>query len=258
GFASLRYDKRVTGHHASENVQALMGRLSMRSHRDELASAIRTLADQTFVRADRIFGLGNSEGTLHLLNYQLAQPAIPLAGLVLTGPPGRPVGAVARTQLAEQAAAIPNGGALLALYDQAIGRFEVGEPANPDPALPESVQLIFKSLEAPANLPFARELWVAEAATPLARLDIPVLVMIGQKDVQVDWRVDGVPLEQAASGKANVTFSFPEHANHVLKEELRPRSELVPAAAELGYNGPDARLDPDALAVILDWLIAHI
>jgi hypothetical protein len=43
----------------------------MQSHADELAGAVRTLASQTYVTDGRIFALGNSEGTLHALNYQL-------------------------------------------------------------------------------------------------------------------------------------------------------------------------------------------
>lgn len=258
GFASLRYDKRVVGPHARENLPALMGKLSMASHREELASAIQTLAEQPGIRRDRIFGLGNSEGTLHLLNYQTAHPAIPLAGLVLIGPPGRAVGAVARTQLAEQAAAIPSGDALLALYDRAIARFEAGEPMNPDPALPEGVQMLLKSLEAPVNQPFSRELWLADAAAPLAQVAVPVLVVIGKKDVQVDWHADGAPLERVAAGHPNVTVRYPENANHILKEERRPRAELVPAAAETGYNEPGTHLDPEGLADILGWLGAHV
>jgi hypothetical protein len=54
-----------------------------------------------------------------------------------------------------------------------------------------------------------------------------------------------------------VTFLFPENANHVLKQELRPRSELVPAEVTQSYNGPDTRLDPQALSSILEWLAAH-
>ena len=254
GFASLRYDKRVTGPHAGENIQALMGKISMQSHLDELTAAIRTLAEQPYIRRDRIFALANSEGTLHVLNYQLEHPAIPLAGLVLIGPPGRPVGVVARAQLAAQATAIPNGDALLALYDQAVARFLAGEPAAPDPALPQGVQMLIQALETPANLPFARELWMADAAPLLAQVDIPVLVIIGKKDIQVDWQADGEPLRRAAVGHANVTFLFPEDANHVLKHEPRPRSELTQSDALPRYNAPDTRLDPQAMASILAWL----
>ena len=188
GFASLRYDKRVSGPHARENVPLLIGKVSMQSHVDELAGAVGILASQEYVRSGRIFALANSEGTLHALNYQLHSPAIPLAGLVLVGPPGRAVGTVAHSQLAAQAAALPNGDALLALYDQAIARFQAGEPVNLDPALPEGVQMLLKSLETPANLPFARELWLADAAPLLSQVDILVLVIIGKKDIQVDWQ----------------------------------------------------------------------
>ncbi len=257
GIASLRYDKLGSGPHARENVPLLIGKVSMQSFVDELAGSVRTLASQEYVRDDQIFALGNSEGTLHVLNYQLHSPAIPLAGLVLIGPPGRPVGTVAHSQLAAQAAGIPNGNALLALYDAAITRFQAGEPMTPDPSLPESVQMLLKSLETPANLPLARELWMADAAPLLRLVDVPVLVIIGKKDIQVDWQSDGEPLQRAAAGRKEVTFLFPENANHVLKQELRPRSELVPAEITESYNGPDTRLDPQALTSIQEWLTAH-
>ena len=146
---------------------------------------------------------------------------------------------------------------MLALYDAAITRFLAGEPMAPDPALPEGVQMLLKSLEAPINLPFARELWMADAVPLLRQVDVPVLVIIGKKDLQVDWQADGELLQRAAAGYEKVTFLFPENANHVLKEELRPRSELVPAQMTESYNGPDTRLDPQALASILEWLAAH-
>jgi uncharacterized protein len=257
GFVSLRYDKRVVGPHARENMQALIGRLSMQSHVDELAGAVRTLAGHEYVRTDRLFALGNSEGTLHALNYQLHNPAIPIAGLVLVAPPGRAVGAVGRSQLAEQAASLPNGDALLALYDAAIARFLAGEPINPDPSLPPGVQTLLQSLATPINLPLARELWTANAAPLLAQVDIPVLVIIGKKDIQVDWHTDGEPLQRAAVGRKDITFLFPENANHVLKEELQPLSELAMAEALGHYNSPDTRLDPQALADIVEWLAMH-
>jgi pimeloyl-ACP methyl ester carboxylesterase len=257
GVASLRYDKRASGPHARENVPLLIGKMSMQSHVDELAGAVRVMANQAYTRSGRIFALANSEGTLHALNYQLHSPAIPFAGLVLIGPPGRPVGAVARSQLAAQAAHIPNGEALLALYDAGIARFLAGDPTAPDPVLPEGVQMLLKSLETPANLPLARELWMANAAPLLRLVNVPTLVIIGKKDLQVDWQVDGEPLQQAAAENEKVTFLFPENANHILKEELRPRSELMQVEVMESYNAPNTHLSPQALASILEWLAAH-
>ncbi len=257
GIASLRNDKRASGPHVSETIPQLIGRITMQSHVDELAGAVRTLAAEGWVRGDRIFALGNSEGTLHALNYQLESPPLPLAGLILTGPPGRAVGIVARSQLAAQAAGIPNGEPLLALYDAAVARFLAGEAAVPDPALPEGVRLLLQALETPANLPFSRELWTAEAASLLARVAVPVLVIIGKKDLQVDWQADGEPLQHAAAGRADITFLFPDNANHVLKYEPAPRQRLAQAEAMPRYNAPDAYLDPEVTAAIAAWLSAH-
>ncbi|WP_405166383.1 lysophospholipase [Nocardia sp. NBC_01499] len=257
GIASLRYDKRASGPHVRETIPLLIGKMSMQSHLDELTGAVRALAAEDNVRADRIFGLGNSEGTLHVLNYAMHDVEPPFAGLVLTGPPGRAVGDVARSQLAAQATAIPNGAELLGLYDASIARFLAGEPIAADPVLPEDVTNILRALESPANLPFARELWTADAVAPLGRVSVPVLVVIGKKDVQVDWQVDGDPLRRAAAGREDVTFLFPENANHVLKHEPRPRSELVQAQVMVGYNADDASLDPEAVAAIVAWLAAR-
>jgi pimeloyl-ACP methyl ester carboxylesterase len=256
GIASVRYDKRGSGPHARENVPLLISKVSLQSFVDELAGAVRIMASQQYVRADRIFALASSEGTLHALNYQVHHPEIPFAGLVLIGIAGRTVGALARSQLAAQASGVPNGEVLLSLYDAAIARFLAGEPINPDPSLPEGVQMLLKSLESPINQPFARELWMADAVPLLRQVDVPVLVMIGKKDIQVDWQADGEKLQHAAEGQKHIAFLFPENANHVLKEELRPRSELVTAGVS-GYNGSETHLDPQALTSMLAWFIAH-
>jgi alpha-beta hydrolase superfamily lysophospholipase len=257
GFASLRFDKRASGPSARQNVQALVGKLSMQSHEDEVAGAVVTLAARSEVRRDRIFGLGNSEGTIHVLHHQLHAPERPFAGLVLAAPPGRSVGAVARTQLAAQLAPLPEAESLLRLYDEAIARFVAGEPAAPDPSLPQGMRALIQGLETPVNLPFARELWTTDPSSLVAQVSGPVLVVIGKKDLQVDWRLDGEPLERAAAGR-DVTFRYPEDANHVLKLEPRPRAELSAASIGRSYNGPDTRLDPEAVATIIDWLRARL
>jgi uncharacterized protein len=257
GFASLRYDKRASGPHARENVERMIGKVSMQSHLDELASAVHALVRRPFVRPDRIFAVANSEGTLHALNYQLHEAKNPLAGLVLIAPPGRNVGSVARSQIAAQVSTLPNGDAVMALYDAAIARFLAGEPIAPDPSLPAGIQALLKGLAAPANLPFARELWTTDGAPLLENVNVPVLVVIGKKDIQVDWRADGDPLVRAARGRPNVTFLFPEHANHVLKHEAKPRAELNAAQVVTSYNSPDATLDSDAATSIIEWLVSR-
>jgi hypothetical protein len=85
-----------------------------------------------------------------------------------------------------------------------------------------------------------------------------MLVIIGKRDIQVDWQADGELLQRAAEGHKDVTFLFPENVNHVLKHQPKPRSELAAAEVTVGYNAPDAQLDPEAKASILEWLAAHV
>jgi pimeloyl-ACP methyl ester carboxylesterase len=253
GIASMRYDKRASGPHVRENLDQLFGRISMQSHLDELVAAVEVLVGLDFVDRARIIGLGNSEGTLHILHYATSAQAQPFAGIVLAAPPGRPIQDVLMTQLERQAAQLPNGSEMMSKVREAARRYAQGRPMDPDPALPESVRQVLASFEAPANLPLARELWVESAVDSLPEVRIPVLVMIGGKDIQIEMQADGEPLQAAAVGMPKTSFAFPPLANHVFKEELRSLEEIS-AAPGTGYNEPGTRLDPESVQTILAWI----
>jgi pimeloyl-ACP methyl ester carboxylesterase len=252
-IASLRYDKRASGPDAAQNIPRLIGRLSMQSHLDELVAAVGVLVDRDDVDASRIVGLGDSEGTLHVLHYAAGAQRTPFLGIVLAAPPGRSIKEILLSQLALQAATVPNGVALMASVRAAVTRYEAGQPMDPDPGLPDGVRAVLSSFEAPANLPLARELWSADAVRDLAGVRIPTLVLIGERDLQIDRHADGDPLQAAAAGLANISFAFPPNANHVLKEETRTPAEVI-ATPGNGYNAEGTRLDPEALDTILCWL----
>jgi hypothetical protein len=253
GIASLRYDKRASGRDAAENARVLFGKFSMRSHLEELVAAVSVLVGNDSIDARRIAGLGNSEGTLHVLHYATGHQAVPFVGIVLAAPPGRSVGKVILSQLALQAAQIPGGAELMPDVEAAAARYAAGQPMNIDPKVPGNVKMVLASFEAPANLPLARELWDEDAAVSLREVAIPTLVLIGRKDLQIDAALDGELLEHAAIGKDHVTFAYPANANHVFKEDTRPLAEVV-AAPGTGYNEAGTRLDPEVLETILAWL----
>jgi pimeloyl-ACP methyl ester carboxylesterase len=225
----------------------------MEFHLDELIAAVTALVALPDVDAARIVGLGNSEGTLHVLHYATSPQAVPFVGVVLLAPPGRSVGTLLLSQLGAQAALLPDGEHLMTMVRAAAARYEAGQPMDPDPLLPDSVKMLLASFETPANLPFARELWSEDATDALARLRVPGLVVIGGRDIQVDATADGTPLQAAGAATPDVTFAFPPNANHVVKEELRPAAEVA-AAPGSGYNEDGTRLDPEAVDVILGWL----
>jgi hypothetical protein len=253
GIASIRYDKRASGPHARDNVTKLVGKVSMQAHLDELVAAVGALSELAFVDTSRVVGMGNSEGTLHVLHYAVSAQRVPFAGIVLAAPPGRPISTVLLSQLALQLAQVPGGDELLAKVEQASARYSAGQPMDPDPALPDGVKMVLASFEAPANLPLARELWLESAGDSLTKVQLPTLVLIGGKDLQIDVHADGDPLQAAAAGMSNITFAFPPNANHVFKEDLRDRTEIV-ASPGSGYNEAETHLDPESLETILAWV----
>jgi uncharacterized protein len=253
GLASLRYDKRASGPHVMENLPAMIGRISMQSHLDELTAAVGVLAGNDSVDPTRIVALGNSEGCIHVLHYATGPRSVPLIALVLVAPPGRAIEDLLLSQLALQLGQQPGGDELYRLVEAAAARYSAGEPMNPDPGLPEQVRMVLASLETPANLPFARELWNEDAADLLPSVHIPTLVVIGEKDVQVDAHIDGGLLQDAAADSSHVTFIFPADTNHVLKEEARSIAEVA-ASGNLRYSDPDTQLNPGATGAILSWL----
>jgi pimeloyl-ACP methyl ester carboxylesterase len=254
GFLTLRYDKMASGPHVRENLSKFAGKASMQTHLDELAGAVETLASEAEIPDENLFVLTNSEGAIHAVNYQLQATRNRFKGLVLTGPPGRAVGEIARSQLWNQGKSLPNAEVLLQHYDKAIAEFLASEQMVLDPSLPEGVRRLVLSLENPANLPFARELWTYSLPQYIDRVNEPVLVVIGKKDLQTDWKVDGKALEVATARMSTMTFAYPEDANHVLKHEEIPLEKLTAASAGVRYNALDTELDEEAARTIIDWL----
>jgi pimeloyl-ACP methyl ester carboxylesterase len=256
-FVTLRYDKRASGPHLPENMPKMLGKISMESHREELAGGVRLLASRPDVDPKRLFALTSSEGCIHALNYQLQAREFPFASLVLTGAPARSIGEVARGQIAAQLAAVPEGDALLAAYDAAMADFAAERPVTIDESLPETLRMVIGAASAPHNLPFTRELWVTDPVQLAASITVPLLVIIGKKDVQVDWQVDGSRWEKLAKEHNNITLVYPDNANHVLKHEPRPREQLSPTEIVNSYSASDTVLDTQVVETISAWLNAR-
>lgn len=258
GFVTLRYDKRAAGPYAKLNMEELTGKASLQSHIDELASAVSALRGQPYVDLGKIFALTNSEDAIHALGLERQVDHPPFSGFVLTGMSGRPVWKTMRAQVAAQLAVLPGSERLMTSFDAVMANFLAGRPLELDPALPEGIRNVLRSLNDPANLPFSREIMEVNPIHLMEGITVPILIVIGKKDIQVDWRVDGDLLLAATQGRANVQLAFPETADHVLKFEPTPRSDLAPAEVQQRYNAPERKLDPQALNEILDWLRSRV
>jgi uncharacterized protein len=259
GFVTLRYDKRAAGPHGKDNAMKLMGKISERGHVEELAGGVKLLAGRDDVDSRRLFVLTNSEGCIHALNYQLQETAGPrLAGLLLTSAPARPIGVVAHSQIAAQLAPVPGGEQILAAYDTTIQDFMAGREVKIDPSLPKGLRDMLQSVTGPINQPFSRELWMADVAELLPKINCPVLVLLGKKDIQVVWEVDSPIFEQLVKKLPNVKLAYAENANHVLKYEPKPMAELSMADIMASYNADTSRLDEQAVEMILGWLKSQL
>ncbi len=257
GYATLRYDKMASGPHVKENLPRFAGKASMESHKAELAGAVAALQSLDNVATDRIFALTNSEGAIHAVNYQQSPNGEPFRGMVLTSAPGRSVGQIGREQLESQLKSITSADEIMKHYDNAISKFLEGNPMELDDSLPEGLKRLLTSLEIPANLPFSRELWAYSLPEHVGVIKEPVLVVIGKKDIQVNWKKDGEALELALSENGDAEFAYPENANHVLKFEGLPLEKLTAEHAATSYNSSDANLDRDSADLIFSWLETH-
>ena len=252
GYASISYDKRASGAHVMDNLPKLIGKMSMASHLEELVAAVHSFVQHDFVDASRLIGFGNSEGTLHILHYLVTEQTHPFSRAILAAPPGRPVRDLLLMQLRLQLTQAPNGDALMTLVEQACARYEAGQPMDPDPSLPEQLRMVLLSFDTPANLPLALELFAESACDTLPRVTVPTLILIGEKDLQVDAQADGTRLQAATAAMSNVTFAFPPDANHVFKYESRTTADVVASGA--AYNNSNTQLDPVSLRIMLEWM----
>lgn len=257
GFVTLRYDKRASGPDRIENTRRMAEGIGLQSHVEEVAGGVNLLAGRPDVDPAHIFVLTNSEGCVHAINYQIQPTSLPFAGMVLTSAFARPAGVLAHSQIAAQLAAVPGGDGMLAAYDAAITDFMAGQPVQMDESLPEGLRQMIQGMTQPANQRFVRELWVFNPVAKLAEVHVPVLVVLGKKDIQVDWQVDGALFEAFAQTHDQIRVLYMENANHVLKFEPRPRAELTPAMVSVSYGADDTTLEPDTLETIASWLKAQ-
>jgi alpha-beta hydrolase superfamily lysophospholipase len=212
GFITLRYDKRASGPHAPENVNRMAGKISMQGHLAELSGGVSLLLREEDVDPAKIFVLTNSEGCVHALNYQTQSGNPPFAGMVLTSAFARATGELAHSQIAAQMETVPGGDAMLSAFDSAMDDFIAGRPVSIHENLPEALQQVIQAITQPVNMPFSRELWIFNPAAKLADVSVPVLIVLGKKDIQVDWQTDGPLFEAVDREHGNVTMLYFENA----------------------------------------------
>ena len=255
GAVVLRFDKAGV----AANKLAVSA-ITFDTYVDEGRAALAYLRTRHEVDAHHLVIAGHSEGGLHAIRVAIGEGGH-IAGLVLLSTPGRTLKDTLLTQLDRQlsAAMAPDvAKAQMASLRQAMNDIVEGRPVDPMAVstIP-AIQQLIAGMIAPAQAKLVRDLFAFDPIPALGKINVPVLVVNGLKDVQVDPQLDAAALEQAVRAAGHdVTMFLAPDANHVLEHETHTMAELRAdlVATQNGYNAADRVLDTTTLSAIANWL----
>lgn len=227
----------------------------------EARAALAYVRSRPEVDTSHVYIAGHSEGGLHAIRTADLEGNA-LAGVLLLSTTGRTLRDILLAQITAQIERAAPGQAepLIAPFRTAMDDFIAGKTIDPKAATPiPGLQQLLGSLTAPASATLARGLLVADPLAGIAKITVPIFIYNGEKDVQVDPKIDPQLLATAAKANKDVTVFLAPEADHVLKHETKSLDELRAnmAALESAYNSPDRGLDEATVAAIVGWLAKH-
>lgn len=198
GVSSLRADKR--GMFGSKAAAADPNKVTIAAYAADAHSWVKAVRGET--GAGCVWLLGHSEGGLIAL--MAAQDPAGICGVITVSGPGRKLGTVLREQLRSNPANAPVLDVALATLDQ----LEAGQSVA-SASLPAAIRPLFYD----AAQPFLRDLLSHDPAALAASLQVPLLVVQGDKDIQV-----GVEdAKRLAEAQPKAKLAVLPGVNHVLK-----------------------------------------
>jgi len=225
GIATLRYDKRGIG--ASMGAMGKESDLRFTTYVDDAADWLEWLrADKRFSR--RIV-IGHSEGSL--IGVMAAQRS-PVSHVVSIAGAGRPISDVLDEQLSR---GLPPD--QLTDARRILAELKAGKTVD---SVPPSLLMLFR----PSVQPYMMSWLPIDPAREVGRLTVPVLVVQGTTDTQVN----AADAERLAKGHSHATLQMIDGMNHVLKE-VREASQQTAS-----YSDPALPLHPRLIDVITTFI----
>ena len=198
GISSVRIDKR--GLFGSKSATDDPNKVTVADYAADAHAWVASIRSATGAKC--VWLLGHSEGALIAL--AAGQRPGGICGIITLSGAGRKLGAVMREQLE----ANPANAIILAPALETIAALETGKTIDAS-ALPASLQPLFNA----AVQPYYIDMFAQDPAKYAAALTIPLLVVQGDKDVQVS--VEDAKLLAAAQPKSKLAVL--PGVNHVLK-----------------------------------------
>lgn len=233
GIGSLRYDKRIA---FSKDPKL---NVSLDAQAGDVKAALAAARALPEARGRRILLVGHGEGAL--LAFMAAQEA---DALLLLAMPGQSMATALTDRMSGQlpaSIAAPN----LAYFRSVLQAIRAGSPcpqAGKD--VHPAVARFCASLMAPETLAYVRETLDLDPWVLASHVGSPMAVVWGGKDVQA-WKPARIP--ETFKG----TILEIPGANHLLRQEPRPRADLEGAAALEGYQDDRPLAD---LSPVAEWL----
>ncbi|RDK84895.1 alpha/beta hydrolase [Marinirhabdus gelatinilytica] len=226
GIATFRYDKRIIKQMKERTIHEESIRFDdfVKDAKDVIAYFKRSGA------FSKIIVLGHSQGST--VGMVAAQEGID--GFISLAGPGRSIDAVIVEQLALQSPG---------LKDNARNAFnelaENGSTTN----YSQGLASIFR----PSIQPFIKSWMQYDPAVEIAKLDIPVLILVGDKDLQV-LPSEGEVLRDA---KPDASYKVMSNMNHILKELKETDDDLV---NQKTYNEPKRPVAPALIEAVATFV----
>lgn len=228
GISSVRIDKR--GMLGSRAAIADPNAVTIADYAADVRAWIGAIRKRT--GASCVWLLGHSEGGLVAL--KAAQQPAGICGVILVSSPGRRLGVVMREQLRANPANAP----LLPPALAAIDSLEAGNRVDPA-TLPAPLMPLFN----PAVQGFLIDLFAQDPAALAGALRVPLLIIQGDRDIQVRM-ADAEALKAAAPG---TTLTVAPGVTHVLKR-MEGEGQAANMATYTDPSLPIAAAIPDAIA----------
>lgn len=231
GVSSVRIDKR--GMFGSKGAIADPNAVTIAAYADDARAWAKAAATRAGTPCAWL--LGHSEGGLVVL--QAAQDPRGLCGIILVATPGRRLSDVMREQLRGNPANAP----ILAAALAAIDALEAGRRVDPA-TLPQPIQPIFG---APVQ-GFLIDLFAQDPAKLAAAVRLPVLIVQGERDLQVK----AADAQALAEANPKAQLALLPGVNHVLKA-VAGDDRAANAATYADPSRPVAPAVVDAIAAFV-------
>jgi len=250
GVITLRYDKLFSGKTGVASHANNVSQVGMDTFLDEAQAALDFLRLQPGVDPDRLAVLGHSEGGLIALALATERKPAGLRALVLAAPMSLPYLQTLHDQLAAQYAAAVAAGhvkqadadAGVAALDKVLAALKASA-AHPDlTGLPEPLKPLFN----PMNDRFLHTAGQYDPAQLAGQVKLPVLVLDGDKDVQVTpAMVDHLMSGFLGGNATRVLLPGVDHVFKVVGDKPNPATD---------YTDPTKKFSPEADKALLDFV----